>query len=120
MKTGNSKAVIFLAIIGVSLIFSLTHIAAKEAVMKLSPWAVAFYRFIIGSATLFLLMRLTGKKDYHPACGPLAICDTGVSGSPFEPDDIPYRYSIYTCVSPRPHVCHYASVGIASYTLDED
>ena len=62
MKTGTSKAVIFLAIFGVSLFFSLTHIAAKEAVMKLSPWAVALYRFIIGSITLFLLMRITGKE----------------------------------------------------------
>ena len=62
MKTGTSRAVIFLAIFGVSLFFSLTHIAAKEAVMKLSPWAVALFRFIIGSATLFLLMRLTGKE----------------------------------------------------------
>ena len=61
-KGHNNKFIIFLAIFAVSVFFSLTHIAAKEAVMKLSPWAVAMFRFIIGSLTLFLLMRLTGKK----------------------------------------------------------
>lgn len=67
MKTKDNKAIIFLAIFAVSLFFSLTHIAAKEAVMKLSPWVVAFYRFVIGSATLFLLMKMTGKKiTLHP------------------------------------------------------
>ncbi len=63
MKKGNNnKFIIFLAIFAVSLFFSLTHIAAKEAVMKLSPWAVAMFRFITGSLTLFILMKLTGKR----------------------------------------------------------
>ncbi len=30
--------------------------------MKLSPWAVAMFRFITGSLTLFILMKLTGKR----------------------------------------------------------
>ncbi|MBF88803.1 MAG: hypothetical protein CMG75_03920 [Candidatus Marinimicrobia bacterium] len=61
MKTKENKATIFLAIIGVSFLFSFTNIAAKEAVMNLSPWAVAFFRFLIGSFTLYVLMKSMGK-----------------------------------------------------------
>ena len=51
-----------MAIFAVSLFFSLTHIAGKEAVTQLSPWAVALYRFTTGSLTLLLLMKLTGRQ----------------------------------------------------------
>ncbi len=61
MKTKENKATIFLAIIGVSFLFSFTNLAAKEAVMNLSPWAVAFFRFLIGSFTLYVLMKSMGK-----------------------------------------------------------
>tara|TARA_B100000700_G_scaffold331665_1_gene466746 strand:- start:25939 stop:26850 length:912 start_codon:yes stop_codon:yes gene_type:complete len=61
VKTKENKATIFLAIIGVSFLFSFTNIAAKEAVMNLSPWAVAFFRFLIGSFTLYVLMKSMGK-----------------------------------------------------------
>tara|TARA_B100000029_G_scaffold212825_1_gene210846 strand:- start:7237 stop:8148 length:912 start_codon:yes stop_codon:yes gene_type:complete len=61
VKTKENKATIFLAIIGVSFLFSFTNLAAKEAVMNLSPWAVAFFRFLIGSFTLYVLMKSMGK-----------------------------------------------------------
>ena len=62
MKTRENKGTIFLAIAGVSFLFSFTNIAAKEAVMNFSPWAVAFFRFMIGSVTLYLLMKLMRKR----------------------------------------------------------
>lgn len=41
---------------------SFTHIAGKEAVMQVSPWAVGFYRFTLGAVTLWGLMKLSGRS----------------------------------------------------------
>ena len=44
-----------------NLVASFTHIAAKEAVLELSPWIIAFYRSILAVAAVWLLMKITGK-----------------------------------------------------------
>lgn len=45
-----------------NLLASFTHIAGKEAVMHVSPWAVGFYRFTLGAVTMWGFMRLSGRK----------------------------------------------------------
>jgi len=62
MKLFFKKYKIFNVIILMSITFALAPIAAKDIVMNISPFTVAFYRFILTSITLYIILKISGKK----------------------------------------------------------
>ncbi|MFQ6675221.1 MAG: DMT family transporter [Fidelibacterota bacterium] len=57
----KSMALVWAVMFIFNALSSFTHIAGKEAVMHVSPWAVGFYRFVMGAVTMWLLMRAAGR-----------------------------------------------------------
>ena len=55
------KYKIFNAIILMSITFAFAPIAAKDIVMTVSPFTVAFYRFILTSITLYIILKISGR-----------------------------------------------------------
>ena len=62
MKLFFKKYQILNSIILMSIIFAFAPIAAKDIVMNVSPFTVAFYRFILTSISLYILLKISGKK----------------------------------------------------------
>ena len=62
MKKFFKKYQIFNSIILMSITFAFAPIAAKDIVMSVSPFTVAFYRFILTSITLYIILKISGRK----------------------------------------------------------